>query len=432
MERVYKTFDLGDRAFPSGQALRWAHQHFGVSCYLNSNQHTQQNYPSYDQLLALGAAETLQVTSAGAFEDLKAFADQHHDWLFGYLSYDLKNQLEALHSANHDGLGFEQIHFFCPIILIIPQQGQVQIGCLPGYGSWSDPDQVFEQVRSFSAPPWPDRPAHPEPRVSRERYLQQIDAIQRHIHLGDIYEMNYCMEFFDPRACIDPYLTYEKLISLSPTPYSAFYRQDDKYLMCASPERFLKKEGNLLISQPIKGTAPRGATSEGDRQLKEQLFLSPKERSENVMIVDLVRNDLSKVAEKNSVQVAELFGIYSFATVHQMISTVTARLASDHHFTDALKHTFPMGSMTGAPKVRAMQLIEQYEDTRRGLFSGAVGYITPQRDFDFNVVIRSILYNHRQQYLAFLAGSAITANAVPEQEYQECLIKARTMKKALE
>lgn len=432
MERVFKTFDLGRQVFPSGQALRWAHRHLGVSCYLNSNQHTQQNYPSWDQLLALGAAQTLPVTSAGAFDELKAFHTKHEDWLFGYLSYDLKNQLEALHSSNHDGLGFDQIHFFRPVILIIPTQGQVQIGCLPGYGSWSDPDQVFEQVLSFSAGPMPSQPAHPVPMVSRERYLQQVNAIQRHISLGDIYEMNYCIEFFDRQALIDPYATYERLNGLSPTPYSAFYRHDDKYLMCASPERFLKKEGNLLISQPIKGTAPRGATPEEDLRLKDQLFQSPKERSENVMIVDLVRNDLSKVAEKSSVQVAELFGIYSFATVHQMISTVTARLDSRHHFTDALKQAFPMGSMTGAPKVRAMQLIEQYEDTRRGLFSGAVGYITPQGDFDFNVVIRSILYNHQEQYLAFLAGSAITASSDPEQEYQECLIKAGTMKKALE
>lgn len=201
--------------------------------------------------------------------------------------------------------------------------------------------------------------------------------------------------------------------------------------MCASPERFLKKEKDLLVSQPIKGTAPRGRNAKEDMQLKKELFTDAKERSENVMIVDLVRNDLSHVAAKNSVKVTELFGIYSFSTVHQMISTVTARLGKDYHFTDALRYTFPMGSMTGAPKVRAMQLIEQYEDTRRGLYSGAVGYITPERDFDFNVVIRSILYNKQEQYLGFMAGSAITSGSIPEKEYQECLHKAQAMKKAL-
>ncbi|MFO7977728.1 MAG: anthranilate synthase component I family protein [Bacteroidales bacterium] len=432
MERVYKTFPASSKAFKAQQALRWGGLHFEVCCYLNSNHHTQQNYPAYDQLLAIGAAETMPAGSSDAFEDLKNFSDKHQDWLFGYLSYDLKNQLEDLDSSNHDGLGFAQIHFFRPVILIIPKAGEVLIGCLPGFGPFSDPDQVYQQINAFARPSVPSRPVKPVARVSKARYLEQMEAIHNHIHLGDIYEMNYCVEFFDRQALIDPYLTYGKLNKLSPTPYSVFYKLDDKYLMCASPERFLKKQDDLLISQPIKGTAPRGATPEEDRRLREDLFTNPKERSENVMIVDLVRNDLSKVAEKNSVAVAELFGIYSFATVHQMISTVTARLGKDHHFIDALRHAFPMGSMTGAPKVRAMQLIEQYEDTRRGLFSGAVGYISPDKDFDFNVVIRSILYNQQAQYLAFLAGSAITAASIPEQEYQEVLIKAQTMMKALE
>ena len=433
MNRSFKIFDLGDDDFDAILALRRAHQHFRETCLLNSNGYRHDRYGTYDQLLALGAAQTTNTNSADAFSALKEMADQTNDWLFGYFSYDLKNQLENLQSNRHDGLQFPLVHFYRPVAVVIVDGNRLNIGCLPGFGDASSPDWVFEQLTAGPEPaPLPSQPVKPLARVSRERYLKQVSAIQNHIRIGDIYEINYCVEFFDEAAQIDPYRTYANLNQLSPTPFSAFYRTSDHYLICASPERFIKKQGEQLISQPIKGTRRRGQSSEEDSRLRHELYHDPKERSENVMIVDLVRNDLSHVAAPNSVKVTELFGIYSFSTVHQMISTVTARLRPDRHFTDALRHAFPMGSMTGAPKVRAMQLIEQYEDTRRGLFSGAVGYITPTGDFDFNVVIRSILYNAQNKYLCFLAGSAITAAAIPEKEYDECLLKARTMLKALE
>lgn len=431
MERVFVSFPVIADSIDSFNALHWANMHFPDCCLLNSNKHTNDRYGHRGQLLAIGAAETIPADTPNAFEALKAFADSNNDWLFGYLSYDLKNQLEDLSSSNHDGLKFESIHFFRPVILVIIKDSLAEIGCLPGFGKFSDPHWVFNEIVTSRITLSESLPVMPRQRVSKERYLQNVTAIKEHIQKGDIYEMNYCVEFYDDNAVIDPFDTYRKLNQLSPTPYSAFYKKDEKYLMCASPERFLKKEKDLLVSQPIKGTAPRGRNAKEDMQLKKELFTDAKERSENVMIVDLVRNDLSHVAAKNSVKVTELFGIYSFSTVHQMISTVTARLGKDYHFTDALRYTFPMGSMTGAPKVRAMQLIEQYEDTLRGLYSGAVGYITPERDFDFNVVIRSILYNKQEQYLGFMAGSAITSGSIPEKEYQECLHKAQAMKKAL-
>jgi para-aminobenzoate synthetase component I len=433
MDRVFKIFDVESTGFDATLALRHAHEHFREICLLNSNGYRNDRYGTYGQLLALGAAQTINTESPDAFSDLKNLADQTNDWLFGYLSYDLKNQLEDLQSANHDGLHFPVVHFFRPVVVAIVDGGRLNIGCLPGFGDASNPDWIFELLtRMQPATPLPSRPVKPLARVDRKRYLKQVRAIQENIRFGDIYEMNYCVEFFDDTAQIDPYRTYAKLNQLSPTPFSAFYRAVDHYLLCASPERFIKKQGDQLISQPIKGTRPRGQQPEEDAMLRDALYNDTKERSENVMIVDLVRNDLSHVATPNSVQVTELFGIYSFSTVHQMISTVTARLRSDRHFTDALRHAFPMGSMTGAPKVRAMQLIEEYEDTRRGLFSGAVGYIAPAGDFDFNVVIRSILYNAHNNYLGFLAGSAITAAAIPELEYEECLLKVRTMIKALD
>ncbi|PID89409.1 MAG: hypothetical protein CSB01_02115 [Bacteroidia bacterium] len=248
---------------------------------------------------------------------------------------------------------------------------------------------------------------------------------------GDIYEINFCQEFFAEQVCINPEQLYNHLKKVSPTPYGCFYKTRNHYLLSASPERFIKKKGTKLISQPIKGTAKRGANKEEDDTIKHHLFTDAKERAENIMIVDLVRNDLSHTATKGSVKVEELCGIYSFPQVHQMISTVVANLRNDIHFVEAIKQCFPMGSMTGAPKIRAMKLIEQYESTKRGLYSGAVGYITPQGDFDFNVVIRSILYNATNKYLSFMVGGAITMQSNPEKEYEECLLKAKAIRKTL-
>jgi para-aminobenzoate synthetase component 1 len=227
-------------------------------------------------------------------------------------------------------------------------------------------------------------------------------------------------------------MIYQALTRISPNPFSAFYKMGDRYLCCASPERYLKKEGRRIMTQPIKGTMPRDLhNGEIDIQNRNSLLSSSKERSENVMIVDLVRNDLSRICEEGTVEVNELFGIYSFPQVYQMISTVSGLVKPDLDLATMIKATFPMGSMTGAPKKRVMELIEKYEKTRRGIFSGAVGYITPERDFDFNVVIRSILYNRLNDYLSYLVGSGITFYSDAEKEYEECMLKGAAIKKVL-
>ena len=169
-----------------------------------------------------------------------------------------------------------------------------------------------------------------------------------------------------------------------------------------------------------------------DQKLKQKLATDIKERSENVMIVDLVRNDLAKTAIKGSVEVEELCKVYTFDQVHQMISTVISQVSDQVHPVDILKTTFPMGSMTGAPKISAMKIIETLEETKRGLYSGAVGYFTPEGDFDFNVVIRSILYNSSKKYVSYSVGGAITAKSDPLSEYEECLVKAKAMRQVLE
>lgn len=414
------------------KALRWASLYFDTSCLLNSNHHDSLKYGRFHLLLAAGADSQIFNDGRDAFMQLKQFADANRDWLFGYFSYDLKNQVENLQSANYDGLAVPDMHFFRPIVVVRLVYDRLIIECRPGHGDHSDPDRVFNAILQQDVP----ADTYPQAfniraRVSRNAYIDHVHAIKEHIHHGDIYEMNYCVEFFDDRATLDPLQTYNRLNGISPTPFSVFYKQGSLQLLCGSPERFLCKRGQTIISQPIKGTIGRGIDSQADMVNKQTLLNDPKERSENVMIVDLVRNDLSKTAKDGSVRVEELFGIYSFAHVHQMISTVVSEISDGTHFVDVIRHAFPMGSMTGAPKVRAMQLIEEHEDTKRGLYSGAVGYISPERDFDFNVVIRSILYNADRKYLSFMAGSAITAGSVPEKEYDECLLKAASMRKAL-
>jgi len=272
-----------------------------------------------------------------------------------------------------------------------------------------------------------------EPRFTRDDYLATVSALQGHILRGDCYEVNFCQEFFSRDAVIDPLSAWFSLSAASPNPFAAFYRVGSSHLLCASPERFLKKTKDTLISQPIKGTAPRMPQDpEADLRQHEWLYNSPKDRSENVMVVDLVRNDLSRVCVPGSVAVDELFGIYPFPQVHQMISSVTGKLLPGTDWTAAIRACFPMGSMTGAPKNRVVELISRYERSRRGIFSGAVGYVTPDRDFDFNVVIRSLMYNSDTRYLSYQVGSGITFYSDPAAEYEECLVKARGLRKALE
>ena len=269
-------------------------------------------------------------------------------------------------------------------------------------------------------------------RFSKSEYIDIIEKLRNHILRGDCYEINFCQEFFSENISIDPLSTYEHLSSISPTPFGSFYKLNEKYLPCASPERFLKKNGNVILTQPMKGTSRRDSMNEQrDNKFRDQLYSSAKERSENVMVVDLVRNDLSRICKEGSVRVNELYGIYTFPQVHQMVSTISGIVRDDLAWTEMIKATFPMGSMTGAPKIKVLQLIEQYEKTKRGLFSGALGYVKPNKDFDFNVVIRSILYNANNKYLSYQVGSGITFYSYAEKEFEECLLKAEAMNRVL-
>ena len=427
--RVSEFYTIDNPSLFKEQLLYWAQQ-FREVAFLDSNNYPQA-YSSYDCLLAVDAFTLLQTDYDNAFEDLKQYQQTTKDWLFGYLSYDLKNDSERLQSNNFDGLDFPDLFFFQPKKIFLLKGNQLETR----YLHLCD-DELQEDYQDITTIVPQQSTASDsvmvQARIDQKKYLEQVQKMQEYIHKGDIYEANFCMEFYAENATIQPLEKFQKLNAISQPPFAVFLKNNQQYLLSATPERYLRKEGEDLISQPIKGTAKRYEDPVADEKAKEDLASNPKERAENIMITDLVRNDLSRTAQKGSVQVEELCGIYSFMQVHQMISTITSKMDEKYAVIDVLRLTFPMGSMTGAPKISAMKIIEELEATKRGLYSGAVGYFTPEGDFDFNVVIRSILYNQKKQYLSFSVGSAITALSVPEQEYEECLLKAKAMKSVLE
>jgi len=404
------------------KALHWANQ-FEVCCFLDSNNY-RDSYSAYDFIIAAGADEELRLTSGNAFENLKAFYGLHKQWLFGFFSYDLKNETENLQSDNDDDLNFPELFFFIPKYLVAYKNGKAEV--LIG------PPAILDEINNLDVVEKPQSISLKiEQKLSKNDYIRKVKSIKDHIIRGDIYEINFCQEFFSKNAFIDPLQTFEQLNAVSPTPFAGYFKVYNHYILSATPERFLCKREAKLISQPIKGTARRSKNAAEDEEIKFQLKNDLKEQSENVMIVDLVRHDLTKSAVKGSVKVDELFGVYTFPQVHQLISTISCELHPAIHFIDAIKHAFPMGSMTGAPKLKAMELIEHYEETKRGVYSGSFGCISPNGDFDFNVIIRSILYNATNKYLSFQVGGAITYECDAEKEYEECLLKASAILKVL-
>jgi para-aminobenzoate synthetase component 1 len=405
------------------KALQWASS-FEVCCYLDSNNFND-HYSKFDTLLFVGAKDEIVGNIGTAYGDLELFRNKYNGWITGFFTYDLKNETEQLVSNNTDWFNFSALYFFAPEHLIVIRGNEVEIVS-------NNAQNILHSIQSQNIK-LADIPNQIklQTRFTREEYINTVVKIKQHINRGDIYVTNFCQEFFSKDATIDPLATFLKLNAISPNPFASFFKIKDKYILSASPERFLAKRGNKLISQPIKGTSKKYDDVYEDLKSKEKLRGHPKELQENVMIVDLVRNDLTKSAKQGTVHTEELFGIYSFKQVHQMISTVVCEIQEDISPVQAIKNTFPMGSMTGAPKISAMQLMEQYERTKRGIYSGAIGYFSPDGDFDFNVVIRTLLYNSENKYLSFQAGSAITYHAEPENEYEECLLKVQAILQVL-
>ncbi len=410
--------------------LAWSMQ-FDDVVWLDSNNHSQK-YSNYDAVLAVDAFTAIQSDYENAFEKLKEYQSIAKDWIFGYLTYDLKNDVESLGSNNFDGLEFPDLYFFQPKKLFLIKGNRVETLYLKVVQDELENDLKVIRDSGDTYAKASKSPVKIKLRIHKDEYFQKVNTMLEHIHRGDVYEANFCQEFFAENTTINPLETYNKLNEISKPPFATFFRLGDKYLLSATPERYIKKEGNKVITQPIKGTAKRSENEIEDKQLKAELAKDEKERSENIMIVDLVRNDLSHTATKGSVKVEELCKVHTFEQVHQMISTVVSEVEETTNPIDIIKSTFPMGSMTGAPKISAMQIIESLEETKRGLYSGTVGYVSPKGDFDFNVIIRSILYNETKQYVSYSVGGAITSKSIPLKEYEECLIKAKAMREVLE
>jgi para-aminobenzoate synthetase component 1 len=405
------------------KALQWAST-FDAVCYLDSNNFPDK-YSKFDVLIAIGAKSSLSTKVGNAFEQLAKFRSENPNWITGFLGYDLKNEIENLTSSNHDELDFPDLYFFAPKHLILLKGNQVEI-------ITEDEQSILNGIQNHPALQTTESSAiNIQSRFSKTEYLDAANKIKEHISRGDIYVTNFCQEFFAENAMIDPLEVFSKLNAISPNPFAGFFKWGDKYILSASPERFLAKRDEKLISQPIKGTAKRGKTAAEDEIIKQQLRKHTKELQENVMIVDLVRNDLTRSAKQGTVKAEELFQIRSFNQLHQMISTVVCEIEDGITAINAIKNTFPMGSMTGAPKISAMRLMEEFERSKRGVYSGAMGYFSPDSDFDFNVVIRTILYNAEKKHLSFQVGSAITYHADAEQEYEECLLKAKAILQVL-
>ena len=371
-------------------------------------------------MLAVAAADGESIHSLADLHELPALETP----LYGFLAYDLKNDIEALQSENFAGFAWPRLHFFTPETWLLWRADTLEIhGRAEG---------ILDQILAQPLPPI-SALAVPalRPLLPKADYLRAVEAIREDILDGEVYELNLCQEFYAEDVALNPVEVFWQLMQASPAPFAGFVRWHDHFLLCASPERFLAHRDGQLVSQPIKGTIRRGLTPTEDEQQRQTLLHDEKERAENLMIVDLVRNDLDRVAQTGTVRVPELFGLYPFRHLWQMISTVTADLRPGTSLAEILRATFPMGSRTGAPKIRAMQLIERYESSRRSLYRGSIGYVNTDGNFDFNVVIRSLQYRQDTGYLSFQVGSAVTFDSDPEREYGECLLKAKALLEVL-
>ena len=421
--------DDHDYSLIKTKALQWGDKHFKYLCFLDSNLYASDQLSKYDCLIACSNIP-LSIGSLSSKEYLfKLYEDQSKSkkWIFGHLSYDFKNHLEKLSSKNKDLVKFPETLFFEPEVLLKFRDGKLEIE----QSNELEPAFIWDQIcLEMEMKAYADC-IQMEQGMPDAYYFEAIQSIKKHIADGDIYEMNFCQEFFKESIDLNVLELFQSLNKQSAAPFSAFYKIESYHVLCFSPERYICKRKNRIYSQPIKGTISRNEDPEIDIKNKNSLSQSEKDRAENVMIVDLVRNDLSRICRAGSIKVDELFGVYAFNTVYQMISTISGELSKGTSWADVICNTFPMGSMTGAPKIKAMELIERYETSKRGIYSGTIGYIDPDGDFDFNVVIRSLVYNAKNKYLSLQVGGAIVYDSIKEAELEECLLKVEKIQKIL-
>lgn len=426
MIRIEQTLDLTAVKNFKEKLLQWS-QRFKEVVFLDGND-ISDPYSSFDYALAVEAESLIEWNSSDALRMLSEFRSDKQDWIFGYLSYDATSEKQIAHSDK--GLGFAKLFFFQPRKLFIVKGRKLQMLYLEHKESelWSDFEEVcgIELVRCRQKPK-----VQVQERVDKNTYTEDVKTVLKKIGEGVLKEMNYCMEFFAEECILNPLDIYNQLNAISTPPFACFLKNDAQYALGASPERYMKRTGDKIVTQPIKGTAKRHHEEKKDREVINFLKNDPKERQENILTVEEVKKELKEVVIPESLVVEELCGVYSFQQVHQMISTVVGKVREGCNEREIFTHTFPMCSMVGAPKKEALQLIDTLEKSGRGLYSGAIGYFKPNGDFDFNVVIRTILYHAARKQLSFTVGSGITSMSVPENEYQECLLKAKALKEVL-
>jgi para-aminobenzoate synthetase component 1 len=390
--------------------LRWASRKFEFLAYFEGNGHQYPGGP-FDNLFFAGNTPISESEVLyGNRKSIKA----------GILSYELKNQIENLESSNPAFFPLPTKSFFEPEVMLRITEKQL-------FSAFPLSEEILSQFRNPDLYNPGPTACSIAPQISREEYLQRIETLQDEIRQGNTYEVNFCQAFSGIFESWDPVTAFLRLNELSTMPFAGLYKARQQWLVSASPERFLRKTSQTLLAQPIKGTVRRGANPSEDQTNRERLLHSEKERAENLMITDLTRNDLARVSATGSVRVEELFGIYSLPRVHQMISSVSSTLRPEVSFGEILQATFPMGSMTGAPKISTMRIIDREESFQRGWFSGAFGWIDADGDFDFSVVIRSVVADLEAKKLYFGVGSAITIDASAAQEYEECALKAQAI-----
>ena len=370
-------------------------------------------------------------TYSGALNTASDFIDHANDYVFSSLGYDLKNSLEKLSSENSLSIEIDALVLCIPKIVVFEKDKEISIGIRSEILPEITHSEVLQQIESVETFDITQKVSTPHFKWTREQFVTKIKEAKKYIQLGEIYQANICQEVIWSEAQIDPASLFNSGFESNPNPFSVYVRLQDKHILSWSPERFLSFDDRKVLSQPMKGTAPRGVTKQEDELHKKELAQSEKDRRENVMIVDMVRNDLSHFAEKNSVKVPELYKIDTYPSVYQMHSTVISTLRPKVSQFDALLKAFPMGSMTGAPKIRAMQIIDNLETSSRGIFSGTIGLFTPDGKADFNVVIRTLIYDRNKQLLSAHVGGGITALSDEESEYEECLVKLEPIQKLL-
>ena len=352
----------------------------------------------------------------------------------GYFSYDLARRIESLPSLAQDDLQMPmmQIGLYDWALVVDHQQRRCRLVSWQHRpetaGLWDALCQGFSAPRADSAAPLRVDGALCS-NMDEAAYATGFARIQRYLREGDCYQVNFAQRFAVSVAG-EPFASYRRLRAQSPAPFGAYFNTPDGQLLCNSPERFLRVTQGQVETAPIKGTRPRMAEPQQDAQQRQQLLHSAKDRAENVMIVDLLRNDLSKVCEPGSIRVPELFRVESYATVHQLISRVQGQLRAGEDALSLLRHCFPGGSITGAPKLRAMQIIESLEPHRRGIYCGSIACIGFDGHMDSNIVIRTALHQAGQLY--YSAGGGIVSDSECEAEYQETFHKAAAFFRMLE